>query len=154
VNRRTLSSALTFLMKFVFPIVWISGFGLGTLALWAGAFNDSAGNGAPPEMKWAFLAAWTAGTAFILWGCAGLKKVRMDQDSLYISNFRKEIVVPLSSIGSVTENRWINIHPITIHFRAPTEFGNKVTFMPTSRFFGFWSSHPVVEELRGTASGR
>ena len=153
-NRRTLSSAQTFLVKFVFPIVWISGFGLGTLALWAGAFNGSAGNGPPHEMKLQFLAMWIAGTAFILWCCAGLKKVRIDQDSLYISNFRKEIVVPLSSIGSVTENRWINIHPVTIHFRAPTEFGNKVTFMPKARFFGLWRSHPVIGELRGAASGQ
>ena len=153
-NHRTLSSAQTFVMKFVFPIVWISGFGFGTLALWVGAINGPTSHGAPPEMKWVFLGAWIAGTAFILWGCAGLKRVRMDRDFLYVSNFRREIVVPLSSIGSVTESRWISIHPVTIHLRVPTEFGDKVTFMPTARLFGFRSSHPVVNELRRAASGQ
>src|SRR5205814_655473 len=98
---RTLSSAQTFLMKVIFPVVWIAGFGLGTLALWFDALCGPAGERAPPEMKWQFLGAWVAGSSFILWGCAGLKKVRIDHKFLYVSNYRREIVVPLSSIESV-----------------------------------------------------
>jgi len=56
----------------------------------------------------------------------------------------------VSQIERVSEVRWINIHPVTIHLRQPSEFGDKITFMPTVRFFG-WSSHPVVEELLHTA---
>ena len=149
-NPRTLSSAHTFLMKVIFPLVWINGFGAGTLALWLGAMHGAASDSAQPEMKWQFLVAWVAGSAFILWGCAGLKRVRVDREFLYVSNYRREIAVPLSSIEAVAENRWINIHPVTLHFRAPTEFGQKITFMPTARLFG-WRSHPVVEELRCAA---
>jgi len=147
---RTLSSAQTFLMKVIFPVVWIVGFGIGTLALWFDAMHGAAGETASPETKWQFLAAWVAGSAFILWGCAGLKRVRIDREFLYVSNYRREISVSLSSIATVTENRWINIHPVTVHFRVPTEFGQKVTFMPTVRLFG-WSSHPVVKELQRAA---
>jgi len=67
---------------------------------------------------------------------------------LHVSNFRKEIVVPLTFIESVTENRWINVHPVTIHFRGETEFGRKISFMPKARMMFFRSSHPVVGELR------
>jgi len=91
------------------------------------------------------------GTAFILWGGAGLKRVRLDSTSLYVSNYMKEITVPLNMIADVTENRWINIHPVTVHFRVNTEFGQKITFMPTVRFFSIWSSHPIVAELKHLA---
>ena len=58
--------------------------------------------------------------------------------------------IPLSEISDVTENVWINIHPVTIHLRAPSEFGSRIVFMPKVRFFDF-SSHPVVNELKGIA---
>jgi len=143
VNPRTLSSAQTFWMKFIFPVIWISVFGLGTLSLWTTAREN-----APPKLPGIFIIAWMGGGVFLLWVCAGLKRVRMDRDTLYISNFRQEIAVPLRDVESVTENRWINIHPVTIVFRRTTEFGDRITFMPPSRVFGAWSPHPVVEELR------
>lgn len=143
VSPRTLSSMQTFLMKVVFPVIWIGGFGFGTVGMWLGA-------GAPAFLKWQFLVTWIAGSAFILWSCGRLKRVRIDREFLYVSNYRREIAVPLSMIEAVTENRWINIHPVTVRFRVPTEFGQTITFMPTARFFG-WSSHPVVQELREAA---
>src|SRR5437870_11895011 len=58
---RTLSSAQTFNWKCIFPVVWISGFGIGTLAIFAGAFSKSE---PPPPIgvKWAFLAMWVVGS--------------------------------------------------------------------------------------------
>ena len=148
---KTLSSSQTFIMKIIFPVVWISAFGLGTLAIWGETTQMKGGGSPPPEMKWQFLGAWIAGTAFILWGCAGLKRVRTDSENLYISNYRREISVPMTMISDVTENRWINIHPVTVHFRTAIEFGQSITFMPTTRMFGFFSSHPVVPELKQLA---
>jgi len=147
---RTLSSAQSFLMKVIFPILWIGGFGAATLNLWLGTMHGPGGTGAPTFMRWQFLVMWLAGAAFIGWSCARLKRVRIDREFLYVSNYRREIMVPLSTIEAVTENRWINIHPVAVRFRVPTEFGQTITFMPTARFFG-WSSHPVVEELRDAA---
>ena len=149
-NERTVSSAQTFVMKCLFPAVWISGFGIGTLVLFLGGF-DGRDNAAPPEsMKWQFLAAWIAGSVFIWWGCARLKKVQISNDEIIVSNFLKEIRIPFNEIIDVTENRWINIHPITIHLRSDTCFGSRIMFMPTRRLFG-WGAHPIVGELRGLA---
>ena len=72
----------------------------------------------------------------------------MDDQALYISNYSKEIVVPLANVADVSENRWVNTHPVTIQFHSETEFGTHVKFMPKVRWFGGWSSHPVVEEIR------
>jgi hypothetical protein len=38
VPERTLSSAWTFWAKYLFPVMWISGFGFGTILLWSGGF--------------------------------------------------------------------------------------------------------------------
>ena len=137
-------------MKIVFPVFWISVFGAGTLVPWLGGMHAKAGD-PPVLMKWEFLLFWIAGSGIVLWSCATLKRVRLDREFIYISNFRREISVPLSTISRVTENRWVNMHPVTIYFRVPTEFGDRIKFMPKSRFFGLWTSHPVVDELRRMA---
>ena len=104
-------------------------------------------------LDWLYFITCIIGTPFFLWASIQLirlKRVRIDQALLYISNYRKEITVPLNMVRSVTEIRWLG-RLVTIHFRAPTEFGEKVTFMPTERRGGFFSSHPVVSELRKAA---
>lgn len=150
-NDRTISSAQTFIMKFLFPVVWISGFGIGTLLLFLGGFHGRDNSAPPDSMKWEFLAAWVAGSAFIWWGCARLKKVQISSDAIIVSNFLKELCIPFSEIIDVTENRWINIHPVTIHLRSDTCFGSRIMFMPTRRLFG-WGRHPILGELRTLAN--
>jgi len=151
--RRTISSAQTFIAKFIFPIIWISGFAAMTLVLFlgGGGFQDTSGNPPAPEMKWWFLLATIGGSAFIYWFCIRLKRVALDSGHLYVSNYQREITIPLRDIEEVTENRWINIHPVTVHFFRETEFGTAIVFMPTVRWFAFLSSHPIVKELRAAA---
>jgi hypothetical protein len=148
-DSRHLSSAQTFFMKFVFPVIWIGGFSFGTLSLFlVGAqFQNNRGQQPPPEMKWLFLVATAMGTAFIYWTCMRLKRVDMDAQNLYISNYLTDETVPLENVETVTENRWINIHPVTIRFREPTQFGERIVFMPKIRWAPSWYSHPVVQEI-------
>lgn len=145
--QRSLSSAQTFFMKLVFPPLWAVLFG------WLVLSDRGHPAAAQPPTLLLFL-LWCAGMASMLWMCVPLKRVRMDGKNLYISNYFREIRVPLSAVVEVTENRWFNIHPVTIHFRRPTEFGQRITFMPTARLFTNWSSHPVVEELRQAAASQ
>src|ERR1700674_3488223 len=99
---RTISSGQTILAKFIFPVVWIGGFGLGTMPLWLAPLHARSG-APPPDMKWLFLAVWICGTAFVLWLSAGLKKVRLDDETIYISNYVSEISVPLGLIEDATK---------------------------------------------------
>lgn len=134
-------------MKIVFPAIWIPLWGVGILSMFSGGFE-----GVDAATKWLFLIAWVVGCAFIYWSCIRLKEVSVDDDFLYVSNYLKEISIPLSEIYDVTENMWLNSHPVTIHLQSPSEFGDKITFMPKVRLFSFLSSHPVVEELKELAS--
>jgi hypothetical protein len=144
---RTISSAQTFVMKFVSPVIWISGFGFGTAMLFRPA--DTFGDHPPaPEMKWIFLAGLIVGSILIYWWGVRLMRVVMTDRDLRISNYRREIVVPLSDVDDVSENRWVNIHPVTVQFVRRTDFGHRIVFMPKRRPFALFSSHPIVAELR------
>jgi hypothetical protein len=154
-----LSSRETFIMKVLFPIVWIGAFTAATVGLFLSpdSWHSAQGGAVDPETKWTFLTITIVGGVFIWWACIRLKRVRMDDHALYISNYAKEIVVPLANVAEVTENRWINIHPVTVVFHAETEFGSRIVFMPKVRWFAFWSSHPVVDDIRravARATGR
>ena len=148
--RRKLSSMQTVLMKIFFPILWIPIWGVGVLTMFLG--DDP--KGPDPPAKWMFVVFWFVGTAFTCWSGIRLKEVSVDDDFLYVSNYLKEISVPLSQIYDVTENVWVNSHPVTIHLNSPSEFGDKIVFMPTTRFFAFFSSHPVVKELKELARSK
>jgi hypothetical protein len=88
---------------------------------------------------------------YIFWLCVPLKKVSVANNTLYVSNYRKEIAVPLSEIADVRGNRFTEPQRVTIYLRQPSEFGSKIVFMAKHRIFSFYSVHPVVDELKAMA---
>ncbi|MBN2442104.1 MAG: hypothetical protein JXJ04_12190 [Spirochaetales bacterium] len=138
--KRRISSAWTFIYKFPFPVLWIGGFLIGTIML-------ITKNGLT-DLSITSLVVTIAGALLLYWVCMRLKVVKIDNEKLYISDYFEEIEIEKSNIAKVTENVFININPVWIHFKNPTIFGKKIMFMPKARIFSFFSSHPVVEELR------
>jgi hypothetical protein len=138
----TVSSLLTFFYKFIFTSVWSGGFGLGTLATFLSPKPDAT--------RWQFAAAWAIGTAFLLLTCARLKRVKLDGANLVISNYRRDVTVPVSEIADVRQNRLLNLRPVTITFKRQTSFGSAIIFMPcaSSRLF---SEDDIVTRLRSLA---
>lgn len=156
---RRLSSALTFVGKFVFPVVWIGGFATATLVLFVapGSWHGANGGAPHPALKWIFLVVTLGGAWFIRWRSGDLKRVRLDATALYISNYATEIVVPLSDVAEVTEDYWVGGHPVTIRFQRNTEFGTRVTFIPKAHWSWLGVSFPAMDEIRaavGRATGR
>jgi hypothetical protein len=147
VMRRTLSSDLTGIFKF-FPAFWIPFFGLGTAGLFLGVFRGANDSPAPDFLKWLFFCLWIAGSFFSYITCAALKQVAADEHFLYVSNFINEISIPMADVCDVTENYWLNIHPVTVHLKRTSRFGSKITFMPKIKFFG---ACPAVTELKSLA---
>jgi hypothetical protein len=151
-HRHQLSSARTFVTKFVLPTVWLAGFAVATILLFRiRAFVGPDGSPLPPEMKWLFLGGTLLGGWFLYWYGVRLKRVEIDEQWLYVSNFLREIRIPLVDIEEVTENRWVSMRPITVEFRRETEFGSSIIFMPTPRWWRFWQAHPVVGELEAAS---
>jgi hypothetical protein len=139
--RRQLSSGETLLVKLIFPLMWIGALGfLEVRTLFTKRENLGSNLGS--------LLIWLVVSWFIYRTCVRLKKVSIDDHNLYVSNYFREIAIPLSYITQVTENVWINHEPVTIHLQFSTEFGDTIVFMPKTRMFHFFSEHPVVGELR------
>src|SRR5580704_4032492 len=101
---RTISSKLTFYMKIILPFVWSSGFALGSLGFWIGAFRGKHNELPPEAMKYIFSAIWIVGTTSLLWVCSGLKRVRIDENYLLVSNYLREIKIAFADIEKITEN--------------------------------------------------
>ena len=138
-DAKVISSFLTSIYKFIFPTVWIGGFGFFALSLHASK-----------HAYWPLaLIAWIVSSLAIYWGFIRLKWVAIDEENIYISNFIKMISVPLADIEEIEEHFLLGEHPVSITFSRKTEFRRKIIFMP--KFYlgcAFFMSHPPVEDLR------
>jgi len=149
---RTLSWSGTFLMTRLFPAVWIFGFGIGTLWLLVSpgtiSWNGVRG-GAPQGAGWLMLAAWLTGSTLILFLAWGLKRVRLRDNELLVSNYLREIAVPLRDVATVRQRMFPHFGSITVEFRSETPFGQRVTFIPNGRRARWLGEEgAVVQELR------
>jgi hypothetical protein len=139
--RRELSSLTTPLVKFIIPGVWIMGFGF--------AFFDYARDATHSiEMKWVWLLVWLLGSGLVIRVGAGMLRVHLERDTIHVSNYFREIVIPFAEIGEVTGNRWTDSHLVTIHLLHSTEFGDAVTFIPRLAFLAPGTPHPIAQELQ------
>jgi hypothetical protein len=137
---RVISSSLTFFYKFIFPLVWIAGFGAGTITILVDR---------PPNFPWLiFPIFWVAGSVMIYWLCVRLKRVAIDVEGLVVCNYAREIRVPWASISEVAGSRMINPPHITVTFNHDMGFGTSIIFMPPVRLLWPFQEHPAVQELR------
>ncbi len=143
--KRELSSKLTFAAKIIAPGLWIFFWVVLTLVLLFGVDERTK----PPSIY--FFVMGIVITTIFYFTIMKYKKVSVDDDFLYASNYLKEIKISLSDISDVTEIVWIRGHPVTIHLKTPSEFGSKITFTPKSQGFKFFQPHPVVDELKALA---
>jgi hypothetical protein len=144
--RRKLSSRQTFLAKFIIPAVSF----IIAAALFITPFFIM-------PLLWQEPFAW--GPALVALGCVGLvawwcftvyiplKVVSLDGRHLWVSNFRKEIAIPLSEVKQVAEVEQFRFKLVSLSLKRPTEFGREIKFMPRARL-RLWKEHAVVGELR------
>ena len=138
-----LSSTMTFFWKFIFPTSWIAGFTISTISTLITSFFK--------EEAIPFAIVTVLGSLFLYLFCTRLKVVKMKDNTLYISNYIKEIEIDKSNIEDITENVLINLHPVYIHFKNETEFGYSIMFIPKFDPFLLFASHRVVNQLKNFA---
>jgi hypothetical protein len=138
------ASGFTGFYKYFFPPVWIGGFGWGTLQLFfhpdSVTFNGVKG-GAPAGIEWVFLAAWLAGSTFILWFAQRLAWVRVAGGRLYIRRFWHERQVDARWLRSVRELSTLRPRVIRIQYMDENGREQVVWLMPAFE----WPSGRVAE---------
>ncbi len=118
---RVISSAQTFITKFILPFVVVGVLAYG-LSL--------AGTRVLPI----FAPLGVLVAASIYWYYVRLKKVAIDSEGLVISNYVREVRVPWRDVIKVTGSRWEKTHQVTVTFDRDIGFGTSIVFMPKFRF--------------------
>jgi hypothetical protein len=153
--RRELSSDTTFFVKFVLSGIFIF---VSVFFCLIFIYPIASGQGFHLAALWfMFLWAW-----FVFYWCyvmIPIKKVSLDGYSgyLYISNYRREIAVPVSEIKYVDEtSEFRGFHCITLSLKRSTAFGHKITFLPYQEWRPFWEwkEHSLVGELKRLAQAQ
>jgi hypothetical protein len=132
---RVISSAQTFITKFILPFVVVAILTYGI---------SRAGSRVLPL----FAPVGVLVVASVYWYYVRLKKVAIDSDGLVISNYLREVRVPWRDIIKVAGSRWEKTHHVTITFDRDIGFGTSVIFMPKFRFLWPGQEHPIAQELR------
>ena len=135
--KKRLSTSLTFFWKFVIPSVFFSFFGISFLMM---VTKISVGM--------IFLVIPFLFCLLIYFQLGKLKRVHIDDDFLYVNNFRQSIKIPLKEISGIYENIFFDPRIITVEFKNETEFGRSIKFAAYTRLFLFFTSHPVINEIK------
>jgi hypothetical protein len=141
-----LSSRATLVYKFLIPTLWLGGFGAATVAV----FVSTADRSSDPEValaRWGFAAMAVAGSLLIYWTCMRAKRVSLQGREFVISNYLREIRVPILDVERVSASILISPELVWLHFRRPTGFGRKVVFLPRFRVLSGFSRHPLAARL-------
>ena len=147
---RRLSSRTTAVYKFGFPLLWIVGVGLVTIALWFDWINEP--EPTPGEVKWIFIFAWIVGSTIVIWFSRRLRSVHLQGDHLLVSDYLTEIKMPLTELEEISETRYWNPKMITLRVRRGSWYPEQIVFLAPLAFQAPYSDHPVVRDLRRAVS--
>jgi hypothetical protein len=143
--RRIFSSKLTLALKLTplcLVVIWL----LSILNLYARRL----GAGTPWPLVAPVLIALVIGYC---WDFVRFKRLSVDDQYWYASNYFREVRIPLGDIGEVGERGWNGVtYPIDVFLKSPSGFGSSIRFMPQVRLGrSVGDSAQVIEELRRLA---
>jgi hypothetical protein len=138
-NMNTISSSFGFFYKYIFCTLWYFVGGISIIFLLIYSNTN--------PFIYFFLGGWIIMSILFYFTASKLKRITISGNNLHISNYKKEVHVNITDIDSITEHKYWNPEFITIAFKKPNEFGDKIIFMPKIRIFRS-KTHPAVEELK------
>jgi len=162
--RRSLSSRWTFVNRFVLPVLMV----LATDALAVLMYVDGVWPSAQVSLhshfpnRWfqiGFWLIWIAAVAGVAWTAWHARRVETDGDSLFISDYRQEVQLPVAAVIDVRQNILFGAGLVWLKLEAETPaeqlpWGQWVAFFPTARLTFGWEKyrpHPIVAELQELA---
>lgn len=141
-----ISTNLTLFLKLFIPVFWIVFFGSVTAAAMLYQFEYV---GDIPARTFRLLTAafYLSGLLLLAFTLMRLKRVEVDEEFFYVTNYFKTARYPFHNIEKVEVSHFFFFRTATIYFRKPGIFGRRATFVPTGyRFREFWETHPDLRE--------
>ncbi len=147
------STNLTLFLKLFVPTFWIVFFSAFTFAVW---MTDARNLGGLPEkpLQIGSLVFLLIGIFLLYKTVMQLKRVEMDPEFIYVTNYQKHARYPYHNIEKIEELDYLLFNLVHIHLKTPGYFGKKIVFIPSKkRFQDFLNEHPeVVGDLIPKAS--
>jgi len=150
--RRRLSSRTTILRSYVLPILLVVGWSCALLMFWLWKITDKDGKHVPVEVLCVFTLVWALPVLGLVRSVGFLKRVEVDDDALYVSNYITEVRFPLSEVTVVRESGGgKSLTRVSIGFANPSAFGQSIEFLP--RLSRCWAGMgPAIRELQALCS--
>lgn len=141
---RTVSTALTPFWKFIFPVCMIGFLALFTFAQIAHPERVEGGRSWPSALGTIF--GWLI-ALLVSHKLAQVRRVRVAEEGMFVSNYVHHIRVPWDEIADVTLERVRTSSYVIVTFRRETRLGRQTVFIPK-----VGREPEVVAELRQRAS--
>ncbi|MGK0389683.1 MAG: hypothetical protein ACI94Y_002427 [Maribacter sp.] len=143
--RNNVTSSATLFWKIFFPTFWIVFFF--TLAMGL-AFSEIKPTSIPKEAFTILMfVTLILGIILLYLTVIRLKKVEMDEDFIYVTNYFKWYKYPYHNVDRIIEKDLVLAKIITLKFKEPGKFGKKIFFLANHRKLNeFLEEYPQVTE--------
>ncbi len=143
---RRISSSATLGLKLFFPTFWIVFFG--SLVI---AFLIAGSGKAPilgePLFKLGAVGFFAMGLLLLYFTVMRLKRVELDHEFIYVTNFFKSYRYPFHQVEKLTQGDYSLFKTGHIYLKTSGSFGRKITFLQSrQKFEDFMKSHPELIE--------
>ena len=130
------------------PTLWVVFFGLFTLAMWIGGSDVTPlfGN---PAIRWGATIFYIVGLLLLRASFLRLKRIELDKDSIYITNFFKHVRYSHDSIEKMRKLDFGLFSLLHIRLREKGIFGQKIiALLAKAKFDQFMPLYPnLIEKL-------
>jgi len=138
-----ISTNATLLLKFAIPICWLIFFGSFTIAAWV--VPGAEGEGPGLSVKIGLTLFVLVGAAFLYWGLLRLKRIEMDGEFVYATNYFKTYRYPWHNIAKIDEKDYLLFKTLHVYLEKPGKFGEKVyCVISQKRLNEFIAANPGV----------
>ena len=122
------SSNWTLFLKILFPILWGVFFGLTTIIFW---LSKEPSVGSMPIFNFRLLITsfFITGMAVLYFSLMQLKRVEIDDNFLYITNYKDTARYPFHNIEKLEEANYFLFKIVHVHFKEAGIFGKKAVFL-------------------------
>lgn len=143
------SSNWTMFLKLMFPLMWIVFFGSLTVLTILSEPFESSGMLSRQAIRILIASFFVTSTGLILLRTMYLKRVDMDDEYIYVTNYFSHRRYTHDSIEKIEERAGIMAKPFVITFKEKGFFGKGITFLSSKKFEHFLVEHPESAKAWG-----
>jgi hypothetical protein len=141
------STNLTLFYKIFIPVFWIVFMGAFTLAIW---LTPASYIGAMTALNFrlAMVFIFLSGVALLYFTLLRLKRVEINQEFVYVTNYFKNVRYPYHNIEGIAVSRFLILTFVRIRLKTPGSFGKNIFFIAsTERLKAVIREFPGLSDL-------